>query len=170
MSSTNKTSPVASGTSRPVNRQIATAPRFAPVNASRVTDVPAPQVRGPVVPPVFRPAKPASKQPGLAAAQSVQRASGGKAGVGYTSIGASYSQDQIAKALNDLGMQGTKGHNKGQPGSGESGQTKNENKKLAEQLRKNKADETEKAQTCRKFHNKRNNGQRCKGCNQIVDV
>jgi hypothetical protein len=64
---------------------------------------------------------------------------GGKGGVGYTSVGSAYSREEIKKALHDAGLsKGVKGHGKGKHGSGESAQTKKENKQLVEQLRSNR--------------------------------
>lgn len=147
----------------------------------------------PVAPPVYRPQpvpkvlqkkrltippsqteQTALQAAGLSSHQGViQRAKkgsdGGKAGVSYTSVGMAYSQDDINKAMADVGIKGVKGHKKGKSGSGESGQTKNENAKLAQKLRENKEKEKEKKSGCRKFHNKRNSGEKCPSCGQIVD-
>jgi hypothetical protein len=79
------------------------------------------------------PAKPATKiaQPARAGV------SGGKGGLGYTSIGLSYTEDEIDEAMarTDL-TSGTKGHGKGKSSSGQSRQTQDENDKVVSELRK----------------------------------
>jgi hypothetical protein len=135
-----------------------------------------------VAPPVFRP-RPQTAAPRPQPSQrvvaplntrtAIQRsrgASGGKAGLGYTSMGDAYSQDDIQQAITDAKLKKPpKGHNKGNKNSGVSGQTTKENAIVADQLRKNKEKKHTQEAGCRQFHNKRNSGKRCKFCQQLVD-
>src|SRR5262249_28492289 len=118
MSSTNKTPPVGSGSSRPLNRQIAPTLRFTPVVTPRRADGLIQRAKGPSAPSVFRPAaKPVSTPAAasgvlplgtdspLSGQMAIQRSrgiSGGKGGLGYTSSGSFYSQEEQEQALRDV--------------------------------------------------------------------
>ena len=103
-------------------------------------------------------------------AKSGRGASGGKSGLGYSSVSGAYSQQQIASAMKAAKVKGVKGHRKGDAMSGVSGQTKHETKKVVKALREAKEKEHAKAQKCRQFHKRRNNGQMCIHCGQTVNV
>ena len=116
------------------------------------------------------PAAPGHASPVLAVIQPMQGASGGKSGVSYTQIGMEYDEQEINTALIAIGKpEGVKGHGKKNVGRGkESRQTQDENKQLAEQLRKQKAEKQSAMAQCRTFHKRINLGETCPGCNQEV--
>jgi hypothetical protein len=107
---------------------------------------------------------------GQAGIQLSKGASGGKGGFGYTSGALTYGKAEVEKAQQDLGLTGVKGHNKGKAGSGESSQTKNENKMLFEQLRANKQKDKQDKKKCLQYHkNDKNIGKKCPTCGYFVD-
>ena len=121
-------------------------------------------VRQPVAPPVYTP--PAAAGSGVQLAK--KGAKGGKSGLTYTSIGGTYNQDQIGRAMTKAKVKGVKGHRKGNTNSGVSGQTKHETKKVVKALREIREEERTKLRGCRQFHKRRNVGRLCIHCGRYV--
>jgi hypothetical protein len=110
---------------------------------------------------------PSAVQSGIQLSKKGQ--SGGKGGFGYTSGGLHYDKEKVEKAQQQTGVK-PKGHGKGTHGSGESTQTKNDNKKVFAQLRANDEKEKTDVKLCREFHaKKKNEGKKCPVCKVEVD-
>jgi hypothetical protein len=114
--------------------------------------------------PGARPLKPAGLQ--------ASGMDGGKSGVTYTSIGDAYDEEDIAQAMEQLGLsKGVKGHGKKHVGRGhESTQTKHENARVAEKLRENKQQKKTTKKSCNDFHKRKNRGEICPTCDKEVVV
>lgn len=148
------------------------------------SNVSAQSVKRPVAPPVYKPQPPQrfvqrkiAAAPGVDAVvfqRVIQRSAegngnpGGKGGMGYSSVGGAYSEEEQAAALAEVGIKGVKGHGKGRPGSKESGQTKKEMAAVVEVLREKKAVAKVAARGCREFHKRANLGEECPTCHRDV--
>jgi hypothetical protein len=172
INSLNKRSPHSRGIPQPFNRPVLAVaqPRTATVQRKPVAL--AENIRRPVAPPVFRPQPMAiNAHASLGEIQLKRGRKGGKGGFNYTSGSKHYSQDEIQKAQKQLNLKGgSKGHNKGNKNSGQSGQTINENRKTYVVLRENRAKAKSDKKNCGRYHrNDRNIGKICPYCMDRVD-
>lgn len=136
---------------------------------------------GPLAPPVYKPQPPkrfvqrkiagVSGNAAVVSRPAIQLAkgnAGGKGGAGYSSVGGAYSEADLSKAMQAVGISGVKGHGKGKPGSKESSQTKHEMAAVVEVLRENKAKEHAVAQGCRVHHKRNRIGDDCPSCGREI--